>query len=618
MSTYSKDVRNLILDVDYDIDNVDELLENDYEEVIQGLFSALFILLEHYPKDEITIKEILDKIEEISTKETNTKKLKLIQIKTKQLINSTTKNFNIDLIVKENNILKRLDNITNLIASKIQKIQLIANEKILENIIYKEKNLLKLKNLLKTDKELFDCTDIEHDILYKVLSEYVELDKKDKYHINYLYKVIVLLFTDKKYNNKNFDISRYIDLLCNNKYKDQKHIKELTIRLLEKEKISLGNLESKYKVNITYPQKLEDELIYYSKDYNNRYDFTKQYCITIDGEDDRCLDDALYMQKNSNGTYTLYVHITDIPSIIPYNSLIYKEAMKRGENLYLYNNTSTIYPESITYNTCSLLPNVKRNTITYIITLDNNFDIINFDIVKGIILVKNKLSYNKVDKLLENNPHNQLECMLQDLGKFSLRQKKKNKVKEKYRELENLLNNKSYHQSTRTNYSISANIVQESMVLTNHLIPKHFNKLDLPYPNRVLHLMKEQEITSYVYTLLKENKITLSKQEIEKLVKKLKSFSLGAWYAVDDFGHDGIGEKYYSHSSSPGRRSMDSFGQYIIYDLIFNNNRSDINIQKWYDETEKMCKYLNQKKQDNELFANQYNYLASKKLIKTK
>ena len=44
MSAYSRSIRDLILDFDYNIDDIDELLEESYNEVIEGMFSALFFI----------------------------------------------------------------------------------------------------------------------------------------------------------------------------------------------------------------------------------------------------------------------------------------------------------------------------------------------------------------------------------------------------------------------------------------------------------------------------------------------------------------------------------------------------------------------------------------------
>ena len=60
-----------------------------------------------------------------------------------------------------------------------------------------------------------------------------------------------------------------------------------------------------------------------------RHDFTYQKVITIDDEGNKCNDDGFYIERNCDGSYTLYIHISDVPSLVKKDSLIdlyaYKE-----------------------------------------------------------------------------------------------------------------------------------------------------------------------------------------------------------------------------------------------------------------------------------------------------
>ena len=57
-----------------------------------------------------------------------------------------------------------------------------------------------------------------------------------------------------------------------------------------------------------------------------RLDFTGQDVITIDGDGSRCLDDGVCLRENRNGTYTLFIFIADVPSVISYDSMVFNEA----------------------------------------------------------------------------------------------------------------------------------------------------------------------------------------------------------------------------------------------------------------------------------------------------
>ena len=90
-----------------------------------------------------------------------------------------------------------------------------------------------------------------------------------------------------------------------------------------------------------------DEIISYRLHQRKNYKWThpvhevltflgdKENIITIDNEGDLCLDDALSISDNKDGTYTLFVHLANPASIIPYTSSTMKEALKRCNTLYL-------------------------------------------------------------------------------------------------------------------------------------------------------------------------------------------------------------------------------------------------------------------------------------------
>ena len=60
----------------------------------------------------------------------------------------------------------------------------------------------------------------------------------------------------------------------------------------------------------------------------------------------------------------------------------------------------------------------------------------------------------------------------------------------------------------------------------------------------------------------------------------------------------------------------DSMGQYIMYDILFNCNFDDKTIYDWEQVVKEVCPYLNERSNNNSLFASEYHYLLGRRKIR--
>lgn len=153
------------------------------------------------------------------------------------------------------------------------------------------------------------------------------------------------------------------------------------------------------------PQTLEG----YS-DQNVRIDLTHLHTVTIDDESTRDMDDALSLEETDSG-YTLYVHISDVASIIPRGSPLDQEALARATSIYCPEITIPMLPEHLSHHLLSLTAGEVRPAITCIFEVDRNYAITHATIVPSIVKVTQKLSYTEVDAKLEK----QTDRFLSDL-----------------------------------------------------------------------------------------------------------------------------------------------------------------------------------------------------------
>lgn len=129
-----------------------------------------------------------------------------------------------------------------------------------------------------------------------------------------------------------------------------------------------------------------------------RRDFTDQAVITIDGQSTLDFDDAISFEKNEDG-YNLYVHIVDLGFYIKAQDKIDVAAMGKGSSIYMPDDKISMIPPQLSEDLCSLKEGELRPTITTHVRLSRFFEVIDYEIVPGIIKVQNQMSYSEANLL---------------------------------------------------------------------------------------------------------------------------------------------------------------------------------------------------------------------------
>jgi len=136
------------------------------------------------------------------------------------------------------------------------------------------------------------------------------------------------------------------------------------------------------------------------EDYKNRTDLRQRLTFTIDPETARDFDDAVSIEKQAQGC-TLSVHIADVAHFVPQGSLIDKEALHRGNSIYLVDRVVMMIPTELTTKICSLNPNVDRLAHTVEMTLNEDFEMVDVKTCRSIIHSDARLNYEQVQTLFE-------------------------------------------------------------------------------------------------------------------------------------------------------------------------------------------------------------------------
>ena len=135
------------------------------------------------------------------------------------------------------------------------------------------------------------------------------------------------------------------------------------------------------------------------EDYRGRLDLRKLAFVTIDGEDAKDFDDAVYCEDLA-GKWRLYVAIADVSHYVSVNSRLDQEATERGNSVYFPNQVIPMLPEILSNGLCSLNPFKDRLVVVCIMDFNENGDIVNYQFKKAVIHSAARLTYSYVADLL--------------------------------------------------------------------------------------------------------------------------------------------------------------------------------------------------------------------------
>jgi ribonuclease R len=131
-----------------------------------------------------------------------------------------------------------------------------------------------------------------------------------------------------------------------------------------------------------------------------RRDLTNETIITIDPVDARDFDDAISLERMSNGHWMLGVHIADVSHFVQAKSPLDREALDRATSVYLPDRVIPMLPEIISNNLASLQPDKVRYALTAMIEMTEEGVHVATDVFKSAIKSRRRFTYEEVDEFL--------------------------------------------------------------------------------------------------------------------------------------------------------------------------------------------------------------------------
>jgi len=343
------------------------------------------------------------------------------------------------------------------------------------------------------------------------------------------------------------------------------------------------------------------------QDIGNRMDCRELFTFTIDPDDAKDFDDALSVEKLSNGKIRVGVHIADVSGYVKPGSPLDIEAQERGNSTYLVGTVIPMLPHALSNGLCSLVEAEDRLTKSCFITFTDKAEIADVEFANTVIRSNKRLTYAQAYAFMQEKdfdkiratplpPKHQTGSTGRPLGELSdkemetlqshtgqlwhiaaqLRSKRfrKGSLDLEMTEVKIYVDEEGFaDRIEKQSHDESHQLVEEFMLAANEQVARAMKRENFPCLYRVHDEPEEEKLQE-----LRETMITfgvpcgnLSKpREMTALLKKLKDHPQGytlkinvlrslkqAQYRASADGHFGLAKPDYTHFTSPIRRYAD-------------------------------------------------------------
>ena len=342
------------------------------------------------------------------------------------------------------------------------------------------------------------------------------------------------------------------------------------------------------------PQTVSDE------ECGKRLDLREIKTVTIDGEDAKDLDDAISVVKELDGSgktvYRLGVHIADVSHYVKEGSVLDREALNRGTSVYLADKVIPMLPKELSNGICSLNENEDRLTLSCLMDINEDGEIISHKIAETVIKTAHRMNYSDVNKIITGDDKGgKLKKRFKDVYEMLIeaeelalilrkRRQERGSIDFDFPETKITLDeNGKVLEINACDRNEATRLIEDFMLAANETVAEDSFWQEIPFVYRNHDNPSEEKIkelgifiNNFGYSLrkTKKNKAkeiseihpkdvrklldSIAGTDEETLISRMTLRSLKrAKYTTSCDGHFGLAAKYYCHFTSPIRRYPD-------------------------------------------------------------
>jgi ribonuclease R len=336
----------------------------------------------------------------------------------------------------------------------------------------------------------------------------------------------------------------------------------------------------------------------------DREDLRELPLVTIDGEDARDFDDAVWCEPTRGGGYKLYVAIADVATYVQPGTALDHEAQLRGTSVYFPNRVVPMLPEQLSNGICSLKPDVERLCLACELRIDAQGETTRSRFFPAVMRSAARLTYNQVWQAVGQRRADALEKVaavlphlenLYGLYKILARRRAERgaldfegqEVKFQFDEQGQIDAVKLYERND------AHRLIEECMIAANVAAAKFLKRSRVPalyrvHPRPPTH--KYEELADFLGTvgITLPSYEDLQPEDLMAILARAKSRPDGALieavvlrsqslatYTADCDGHFGLALGAYAHFTSPIRRYPDLLVHRAIHHALGKRTPAD-------------------------------------------